>query len=800
MLKNYFKTALRKLLRNKSYSLINLAGLSLGITCALMIFLIVRHEAGYDAFHSKRDRVFRIVTDEDQSGHTNYTQGSPFPIGEAIKKNFSDVQQVTTLFNPFGGLVAVIDKEGLITAKFLEDNVIGYVDPSFFELFDYEWVSGKPSVLGEPATAVITQSQADKYFGDADPIGKTLKLDNQNNVRIAGVIKDIPLQTDFPFQILISLESLRRNREWAPFDLTIWNNMSSNVNTYALLSDPSRAGTIESQLTPMCKKYFPDDLNHRVHHLQPLAEVHFSTDYGNFGQHATAKSTVYALALIGLFLILTACINFVNMATAHASTRAKEIGVRKVLGADRRQIVIQFLGETFLITLLSVIVSLGITELVLPKVLEIIDLQMDLRLGEIHAIGFLTLLTVLVSFAAGLYPAMILSGFVPVAALKDSRSTRSGGMILRRGLVTVQFAISQTLIIGMMVVTAQMDFFKTKDMGMNRNLVVVLSIPENDPVKLQTLHNSWAQDPKVQNISFSFTSAASGNNWDTFIRYQSKGQIEAIDTDLKFGDAEYLATYGLRLVAGRNYIPGDTIKELVVNETFLNKMGIQDPSDAIGKTLKVGKRDWMPIVGVVKDFNMSSLHNRIAPCLMATRTNTYQEAGLRISGSDIRETLSRIETIWTKAFPNHVYKMEFLDERIANFYKQEEKISDLLRMFAGIAVVIGCLGLLGLISFMAEQRTKEIGVRKVLGASVSDILIIFSKEFIALIVVAFVVAAPLAYWVMRQWLEDFEFRITIGAGVFVVSILTTIIIAGITVGYRTFKAATANPVHALKYE
>jgi ABC-type antimicrobial peptide transport system permease subunit len=375
-----------------------------------------------------------------------------------------------------------------------------------------------------------------------------------------------------------------------------------------------------------------------------------------------------------------------------------------------------------------------------------------------------------------------------------------GGLFLRRGLVVFQFFISQLLIIGTIIVTMQMDYFHSKDMGFDKNAVVVVSLPDNDATKLQTFRTELLQNNLIRNVSFNYSSASSGGRWDADLKHNIRGTEEDFVSDLKFADTEYMSTYGLQLVAGRNYVPSDTISEFVVNETFAKKLGAA-PQDLIGKLIKLGsRRSYMPIVGVVKDFNSTSLHEEIRPCLLATRRTAYYEAGIKINMQGASEALRHIEKNWTATFPEFVYNYEFLDERVAGFYAEEQKMSQLFRAFSSIAILIGCIGLFGLVSFMAAQRTKEIGVRKVLGATMRHILIIFSRELAVLVVAAFVIAVPVGYLVMNNWLENFAYRIEIGAPVLALAFISSALIAALTVGYRAIKAATANPVESLRYE
>ena len=798
MLKNYFVTTLRKLSRQKNYTAINVLGLALGMACCLFIFLIIQYELRFDRFHRKFDRIYRIVTEEKINDIISPTMGTPIPMAAALRQDFPNLEKVTVSFGNYGGLFAITQDDGTVQ-RFQENERVAFVEPEFFEIFDFPWMAGDPKSLAEPNGVALTEEFAKKFFGSADALGRTIRMDNHIDLKVIGVVKNFPIHTDFPFSVLVSWKTLPQ----AGFEVESWGNLSSNVNTYVVLPPNYSAKEFESRLVDFKEKYHPNakDANKRVHKVQPLREVHYDGRYGNYGQRAISKTTLWALGLIGVFLLITACINFVNMATAQAINRAKEVGVRKVLGAFRSQLITQYLGETFVITLLGAALAVVLAELLLPTLNNVLKLKISLQLfANFSVFAFLSLLILAVSLLAGLYPAFVLSHFMPALALKNKASTATGGgLFLRRGLVVFQFIISQMLIIGTLIVTNQMDYFRNKEMGFDQNAIVTVPLPVNEATKLQTLHTQLLQNSRIRNVTFSYTSAASGNAWDTNLRHTLNGPEETFASDLKFADAEYIPTYGLKLVAGRNYVVSDTVSELVVNETFARKLGYT-PQDLIGKTFKLGRRPYLPVVGVVQDFHTRPLQEEIRPCLLAAHRRAYQEASIKIAAQDMKEALQHIEKIWSATFPEFVYSIEFLDQRLADFYQQEQKISQLFRAFTAIAIFIGCIGLLGLISFVAAQRTKEIGVRKVLGATVVDILGLISKEFAGLIAIAFAVAAPVAYLVMNNWLENFAYRINVGLGVFAATIAVTFIIAGVTIGYRAIKAALANPVDALRYE
>ena len=791
MFKNYLKIAFRALLRQKLYSAINVTGLALGISCTIIVAVLLQFDLSFNTMYPKKDRLYRVVTDEtNSSGAVGKSSSSPGAIGEAMVKEFPEVEQATVVLVDQEGLFAV--RTGNIEKKFKVDQGVIHAFPAFLHMFDIPMIAGTPA-LNEPNTVVLTRSVAKRFFGEEPAIGNTIRWENKTDLRVVGVTPDPPSNSDLDFTVVISGSELKKTDAWM-FD---WRNLSSNVQTFVLLRNGASVAHVNAQFPRFKDEYMQNVLYKREHHLQALKDMHYEPEYADIQRFVVSPATLSSLAVIGLLLILTACVNFVNMATAQAMNRAREIGVRKVLGADRKQISRQFLGETFLIVLISVMVSIAIVELALPPFTQALGIPVHLDLLDPWFLGFLVVLTCVTTVLSGSYPALLLSRYHPAAALTSKVS--AGGRGLRRGLVTLQFMISQILIVGTVVVILQMHHIKSHDLGMQTEGVVTVPFP-SDSVQAQTLKNQFREDPHVQSATYSWTSAISDNEWDTNAKVHIKGEVKVISTDLKFADADYLATYGLSLLAGRNYVQSDTMSEFIVNEAFVRSMQIQNPAEAIGTLIQIGKRQPMPIVGIVRNFNSRSLHEYIHPCLLAANKNAYSEIGIKIRSSDVHSTLAHIEKIWTATFPSRLFESKSLDERIASMYKQETRIEFLFGVFAPIAILIGCIGLFGLISFVAAQKTKEIGVRKVLGASIASILMMFSKEFLQLIVAAFLVAAPISYFVMNRWLDNFAYRITLGPSVFAVAIAVTVLVATITVGYRAIKAATTNPVESLRYE
>lgn len=806
MIPNYFKIAFRNLKRHKAFSFINIAGLATGIASCLLLFTVIKYELSYDRFQPGYENIYRVVTQDKTPVGIHHTSGIPFPALEAVR---TDIPDITTgaLMASIGSQVTILgadENNARPEKKFIENKGFFFADPWFFKVFDYKWLVGSPEVLKDPYVTVLTQKTAEKYFGDwKTATGQFLKLDNRATVKVAGILEDIPGNTDFEFRIVTSYETAKTS-QGAYFYSTSWENTTSNFQIYMLLPEGITADRVNNQLLAFGKKHYRfDTKNVRTNFLQPLSTIHFDKRFDSFGDHVTEKSTLWTLSLIALFIIIMACINFINLSTAQAVGRSKEIGIRKVLGSFRRQLFAQVMGETAFIVIASVILATGIALLCLPFIKHIASIEEPLGFLNWETVAFLTGLTAVVTLFAGLYPALILSGFKPVLALKNKITSASvGGISLRRGLVVAQFAISQILIIGTIVAVTQMNFVKNADLGFVKDALLIIN-SNTDSVaqsRQKAFANRLTQLPGVEAVSFSSDVPSSGNNWVTNFAYDHRPD-EDFGLHLKYADENYFKTYGLEMASGRIFSESDTTNEVVINETLTKKLGIKDAALAVGKEIKTGGRQsWKTIVGVVKDFKVGSLKEDIKPLLIAERRQFYSVTGVKLKTADLKKTQAQVEAAWDEIYPEYAFTSTYMDESVAEFYKQDNQLALLYKIFAGIAIFISCLGLYGLVSFMAVQKTKEVGIRKVLGASSANIVFLFSKEFTILITVAFVIAAPLAYFMMKSWLQDFVFRINIGVGVFIIAVLISIIIAWITVGYKAVKAAVANPVKSLRTE
>ncbi len=794
MLRNYFKIAARNLERHKSYALINITCLALGITCAILIFILVTYHLSFDTFHTKADRIYRITTELHQDG-VNREANVPQPIGKGFGSDFTFAEKIAMVYSNSGWLVSVPSSDD--DKKFEEH--VAFAEHDFFDILDLPLVIGdKNTVLREPNTAIVTQRIADKFFGGDNPINQIIRVQNKWDFKVTGVLQDLPVNTDRRDEIYLSYSNLKDHNPWLAGDS--WQGIAGGMNCFVLLKPGVEPSRVNQAFQKLSRKYYNErDADVYRFRLQHLSDVHFNPELGGY----MAKKNLWALCLIGLFLIITACVNFVNLATAQGLRRSKEIGVRKVLGSQRTQLFWQFMIETALIAILAMALGLTLAQLALPYVNELLRIHLSIDIFENPYLAtFLMVLLIAVTILAGSYPGLIVAGFKPDLALKGKLSQRhAGGYSLRKGLVAAQFAIAQLLIVGMLVVAEQMRYARIADMGFQKDAIVMLPIPEREELKFSTLDSEIGRIAGVENVTLCSRAPASTDWASVTVRFDSRTENEDFDIAVKAGNDQYVPTFGLQVIAGRNLEPSDTVREFLLNEAAAKRFGAMDPQDVIGKRLQIGLNNSEGlIVGVVRDFHNKSFHETIDPICITSSNQWYVNCAVKINPASLSQALGAIEGIWKQNFPEHIYEYDFLDEQIARFYEFDNMILRLIQVFAGIAILICCLGLYGLVSFMVVQKTKEVGVRKVLGATVLNIGWLFGKEFIRLLLIGFVIAAPAAWWIMSHWLETFAYRIDIGPEIFISTILITFTVSMVAVGYKSTLAALMNPVKSLRSE
>ncbi len=799
MLRNYLKIALRNLRTHRTYTLLNVGGLSVGMAGGLLIFLFLHHHLSTDRHHANYDRIFRIDTDLHlEDGSIELNPEAPLPMAQVLRTQYPQVEQAGFLMMIREMTVGVKRANRADPIRFREHEGMGFVEPEWFGVMTYLWLQGSPkTALSQPNSVVLTESWARKYFGEANPMGQTITLDNKTNATITGVLADPPATSDTDIRLFVSMATLKQHDP--ELDQTSWYQLNSTNRLYFTLRDPAAVASLEKTFPALAKKQYGAEMAHIFQfHAQPMREFHFDVARGG---GAVRASLLWSLGGIGVLLILAACINFINLATAQALRRSKEVGIRKTLGSSRGQLVGQFFLETSLIILGSTGLALLLVVVALPLFTNWVQVPLWLRF-DWATIGFVGLLLASVVLLAGGYPALVLSGFSPRMALQGKPMALSGsGFAIRRVLVVTQFVVCQALIIGALVVANQIRYMQRADLGFRKDNVVVVNLPDQKLSTQEVFRQQLAQYPEIQSVSFSHRPPASELQFGGSFKFNGKPDWERYPVRDRLGDANYLKTYGLTLVAGRNIMPSDTIREYLINETLLHQLGFQNPKQVLGKTMQYHLSSVpLPIVGVVRDFHQKSLRETIAPCFIASYAQRYGQAGIRIAGLNPAKTLQEIRQTWQALYPNEVFEHEFLNDQVARFYETETLTARLINVFTALAILICCLGLYGLVLHAVGQRTKEIGIRKVLGASISSIVALLSKDFLKLVLVAIVIASPLAWYAMNRWLQDFAYKIDIAWWVFALAGFLAIGIALLTVSFQSVKAALMNPVKSLKMD
>lgn len=789
------KIALRNLWKYKGYTLINILGLSVGLAGCLMIFIFLNYQFGFDKGYENSDRIYRVVSSWKYAEGEFYSQGVPKPLVPAMRQDFAQFEKVAAV-SESGGIVRTIGDRTKAEVKKSEN--VFYAEPELFEILKIKWLAGTPSkALKEPYTIALSKKTAEVYFGKwQDAVGKSLRFNNKDNFRVTGVFEDFPENSSFSFRLVMSYLSDRDN-------VGSWGSVSSRQEAYVLLKKGVNIATLDAPLASFIKKYYVDKgPGKEGHSFQPLNDIHYNERYGSFSGNTMPRSEIIGLLVIGVFLLLTACINFINLATAQAISRSKEVGVRKVMGSMRKQLIWQFLSETTLITVVALLFACVITELSIPGMESLFGEGITFSLfGHAEIYLFMVALIILVSFLAGLYPALVMSGFSPVLAIKNKISTaNAGGIGLRKMLVIIQFSITSVLIIGTLVVMNQMNYVRGKSLGFDSTSIALIDMP-NDSLsllKFNIFKDILLKNNSIKSASYCFTAPSSSNNNETSFRYDSSKDAD-FQVNVKVADEDYFKTFGLSMVAGRSLSQSDTIKEFVVNETFLKKLNVLKPEDALGKIVSLNAHSG-PVVGVVKDFNNSSLHDKISPIAIFSFKARYDQLAVKMESAQMVNVMKTIESEWNKLYPDYVYQSEFMETNIKNYYETERIMGILFKVFSGVVIFISFIGLFGLISFVATQRTREIAIRKVLGATTRELVGMLNKSFLWMVLIANLVAWPVTYIFVTKWLANFEYRTPLNFWPFLLAMALSVIITLITVSLRSYRAATTNTIDALKYE
>jgi len=826
MLRNYFKIAWRSLLKNKTATIINILGLTLGISACLIIYLDTSFELSYDNFHPGKERIYRAVTTFLNSsgnilsnpGNTNYKAMVPEPMAATIRKEFTGIESVAQ-FHSYYAKVAVPTgnnefRKFDISNEREETSEIIITDPEYFDIFKYQWLAGNQSSLKKPFQVVLTENKAQKYFGSLpldQVIGKEIIYNDSLRLFVSGIVKDYPRNSEFTFKDFISSATIQYSFLRQQFNFENWQMWNGDSQTFMRMAKGSIPAQFEKQTLSLVKKDMDIGPDVKVSiSLQPLSDIHFNNDYKAGYGRPVHLPTLYGLMAIAVFILLIAMINFINLSTAQSLQRAKEIGVRKVLGSSRRNLILQFLSETFILTLIAVLLSMMIISPLISAFHKFLPDGVALS-ADLPTISFILLVTITTALFAGFYPAKILSAYMPARVLKGANfQTRRGKNYLRKGLIVFQFAISLVFIIATLTMGNQIRYVLNTDMGFTKDAIINIPTSRNYPVeKKEILAQQINKVTGVQMVSVGLGTPAKKNHWSTILRCKELSE-EKIGSQFQEGDENYLSLYQLKLVAGRNLMKCDTMKEYLINETCAKKLGFKKPADAIGKLIDAGFTDGashkqLPIVGVLADFHSQSLHVPIEATFMGMSKKVSRTISVKLATqgkqiNNFKQTIAKIEKLWKDIYPNEKFEYKFFDDTIARFYDKELQTEQIMNAAMAIAIFISCMGLFGLVTFTAQQRTKEIGIRKVLGASVAGIVSMLSIDFIKLVLLALIIASPVAYYFMHQWLHDFAYRISISGWVFILAGFAAVLITLITVSFQAIKTAVANPVKSLRTE
>lgn len=815
----HLRITVRRLGRQKLTTALHIVGLTLGMSVCLLIGLFLRYELSFDTYHPKANRTYRINSFWNDNGNIGYHFSTPFPLADALRTEITGIETVAQAHPDRDEPLVEINPQ----KRFKQPHVL-LVEPEFLDVFDVKVLRGNAyEALRKPYQALLTESTAKKFFGGEDPMGKTFKYRNQFDITVAGIIRDFPANTHLPTTMLLSLY---KDEAFIHNNPNSWDNISG-TSAYVVLPEQANPKILDAPLKALADKYLNSNPNLPKNVTggflwQPLTNVHFDAKYAGGGPWVKAVNTTWLwfFGIIGFAVLALACINFVNLSTAQALTRAKEVGVRKSVGADRRQLMQQFLGETYLLAGVSGGFALIITQLSLPYIDRLLDKEIAFDVWRSPGLlGALVLGIAITGLLAGTYPAWVISKFNPVLSLKtgwnQAGRAQGSGVWLRKGLVVTQFSLSIAMLIALVFISRQVYFLHHQGLGFDKDNIVTVGIPFSPGnSKVPVLAAELNKIPGVKEYSFATAPPSDEGHWGTVMSLTNGDDLNRKEVTMILADDHYCSLYGMHLLAGRMPEAVDTnaiseqlpmekqVVKVVVNEKLVSALQLGTAQNAIGKKFWFGMASGnAEIVGVVADFNTSSLHQAIQPTLIAQFPKFYSQASLKISaGGDIPATISSLEGIWRKAIPEDIFEFHFLDEEINAFYLTETRLYSMFKIFAGLAMFISCLGLWGLATFAAQQRTKEIGVRKVLGASAQSIAALLSVEFLKLVFVAILIASPLAYLAMQRWLQDFAYSIHLDWWVFAVAALAALGIAVFTISFQSIRAALANPVKSLRSE
>lgn len=795
MLKNYLITAIRNLRKHKGFSAINILGLSIGLASFMLISLYVYHELTMDSYHKNANRIFRIVENLRTENELLFQSVSSPPMGPLMAHDFPEVER----FVRFTQNDVLVRKDN---AVFYEEECY-LADSSVFDIFSFTVLKGDAkSALKEPNTTVLTESVAKKYFGDKDPLGQSLEM-NGEQFKVTGVMANVPENSHFRFDILMSFSSWSSRNKENELRAWFWNGF----HTYLLLKDESQIEKVRAKMKDfITRNVEKGGMHYEDLPLQPLKSIYLETPRSWENGKRGSLANIYILSIIALFILLIACFNYVNLATARASRRLKEVGLRKVLGAQRRMLILQFLSESILVSLMATLIGFGLAWIVLPAFNSLVETTLSFGIFP-HAYDVwsgLAALAILLGLLSGVYPAFMISGFEPLQIFRPSLRGMFSHQSFRKILVSSQFIISITLVAGTLLVFDQLSLVRNRDLGFQKNATLI--IPFNGGNKdvqehLEPIRNELLKVLGVTSVTASHTvPGQTVTNWYAEIEMQD-GKLSPSNINTNLIDHDFIPAYGIEMLTGRNFSresKADDTTAYIINEAAMKDFGWK-PEESLGKKVHQGGKNGF-IIGVMKDFHYQSLHHKVEPLMVNIRPNNYNVLSLKINTAKIPTIVQQVAKQWKVLAPDVPFSYSFLDQDFNKLYKADEQLAKVASVFSGLAIFVGCLGLLGLTSFSVERRTKEIGIRKVLGASAGNVIFLISKEFVVLILASFVVAIPITYYLITKWLENFTDRISIGPMSFILAGLSVLIIAWFTISYLSLKAAATNPSQTLRTE
>jgi len=791
MIKSYFKLAWRSLVKRKFYSILNISGLALAIGCGILIYLYTAYQLSFDSYHKNSENIFRVVYDLHFQ-KTEYNKGGSVAAYEALRTGMPSIDQAAIAVNNQSFIVNVNTD---VNKRFKEDKNITFTNSAWFNIFSYKWLAGNAKQLDEPNTAALTQTQARKYFGNADPMGKTLGINGQQ-VKIVGLLADAPYNSDLRSDIYISFLSIKNlETKTEPAFFTDWGYLMSTNSVFVSLKTPDQKTAVERFLARLTTQYLGNSgAAYYTFHLLPLSDMHFDMRYAGKVQ----KSLLVTLVIIGLLIILIASINYINLVITGQTRRSVEIGTRKVLGGSTGQLFSQFMIESLLNVFIAIVIAFAGVLVLLPAVNQLLFEGNPVHILSYRQIVlFLTIILVVITIGTGIYPALLLSRANIFRALKNNILNVQAG-ISRKALVLVQNVVAQVLIISTVIIVLQVRFLKNTDTGFDRNFVIMVPVGDAPQQQKDLLRQRLQSIPGVQSLTFCSNGPSSNSQRGATMKFANRNW-EKWSARFAIGDTAYIRTFGLRLLAGRNARSNTAAPEYVVNQTMVKMLGLKNNQAILGKELLPGNNKGI-IVGVVKDFNVRSLLEPIEPTVIFQNPFLQQNVAIKLSGSKPETALASIQKNYLHTFPDQVFTYHFIDDEIADLYKTQSLQQKLIWIGSSIAIIISSLGLLGLISIIILHRTKEIGIRKVLGASVTQISMLLSKDFLLVILLAMIISSPVAWWVMHKWLQGFAYRIDVQWWVFAFAGMAAILIAWVTVSIQSVKAALANPVDSLRNE